>query len=290
MYKCDFSFANMHFQFKSEFEIHVGKESLPFMVESNGSNHFCDCEVRIEFVSQKKLPDIEECSFWIDDKLYTLLDQEPVVFVRNGMGRSPYLLIRYRERKIEIDYLPEAEKYLKYTHDILNLIGLEKILLDHWAFLLHSSLIRYKENGIIFSAPCGVGKSTQANLWEQYKGSETLNGDRAGIRFLNERWLAYGMPFAGTSGIYKNDFIPVTAIVTLEQYKENKIRRLTSMEAIRKLLPEISCRRWDETFMNQLFDLLVLLVQKVPVYLLQCKPDEEAVEVLYNTLVKEELL
>ena len=290
MYRCDFSFAHIQFQFESEFEIRVGKELLPFLIEGNKKNLVADCVVKIEFILQKELPKVVKVDSWREDKLYTSIEEDSVVFIRNSMTQPPNIMIRYCKKKIEINYLPEAENYLKYTHDILNLLGLEKILLDHSAFLLHSSLIRYQENGIIFSAPCGVGKSTQANLWEKYKDSETLNGDRAGIRFVNQKWMAYGMPFAGTSGIYINDSVPVTAIVILEQNKVNQIRKLTPMEAIRKLLPECSCRRWDGEFMNQLFDLLIGLIQKVPVYLLQCRPDEEAVEFLYKTLVKEEFL
>ena len=98
------------------------------------------------------------------------------------------------------------------------------------------------------------------------------------------------MPFAGTSGIYMNTSTTVAAIVTLEQNNENKIRRLAPMEAIRKLLPECNCRRWDAAFMDHLLNLLVMLVQRVPIYLLQCRPDEEAVDVLFQRLKQEELI
>ena len=95
------------------------------------------------------------------------------------------------------------------------------------------------------------------------------------------------MPFAGTSGIYRNESVPIAAIVTLAQGPENVIRRLRPMEAVRKLLPECSCRRWDSNFMNAMLDLLLQLVQEIPVYLLECRPDEGAVNLLHDTLVKD---
>lgn len=285
MYNYFFEFANILMKIESEFEVKINKESFPFLKKDKN-----EYDIKIRFIPTESIESVASENLWIEDKLYTYQENVPVTYVRNYPGEPPYALIRYHFETIEIFYLKESENYVSSTHSILNLIGLEKILLDQTAILLHSSLIEYQGHGILFSAPCGVGKSTQANLWEKYKNSEILNGDRAGLRWNQKEWMAYGMPFAGTSGIYKNVSVPITAIVILEQNNENKIRRFTPMEAIRKLLPECSCRRWDNDFMNQLFDLLIVLVQKVPVYLLQCRPDEEAVEVLYNTLQQEELL
>ena len=169
------------------------------------------------------------------------------------------------------------------------MIGLEALLLQQGGLLLHASLICWRSRSILFSAPCGTGKSTQADLWETFMGSRTLNGDRAGIRCNSGVWTAYGMPFAGTSGIYCSDCAPIAAIVVLGQSPQNTIRRLKPMEALRKLLPECSCRRWDPRFMDQVLSLLLAVVQQVPVYQLECRPDREAVELLYDTITKEEI-
>lgn len=285
MYTCDLCFADIHFHMESEFQIVINKESEPFVVRNQDGY-----DILIRFIPRNRIDFFPGDSEWIEDKLYTLIDDQTVTYVKNLQDQPPYVMIRYADKQIEISYLPEAEKNITHTHDILNIIGLEKILLERSTFMLHSSLISYMNRAILFSAPCGVGKSTQADLWSQFRNSETLNGDRAGLRFMNEKWQAYGMPFAGTSGIYKNESVPIAAIVTLEQNKENKIRRLTPMEAIRRLLPECSCRRWDSEFVNQLLNLLILLTSQIPVYLLQCRPDEGAVDILYNTLLQEEVL
>lgn len=42
-------------------------------------------------------------------------------------------------------------------------------MLDYDCFQLHASVIRVNGHGILFSAPSGTGKSTQADLWENMK-------------------------------------------------------------------------------------------------------------------------
>lgn len=270
---------------QAPFEIKICSESSPFLIQSHDQIDFS-----VVFKPADSLPELPSDGIWHEDMFYTVLDSVPCVYVRNILSESPYALFRYEDRLIRCYYLPGSEIRLNESSSILNLIGLEKLLLDNSSFLLHSSFIRFQGKGILFSAPCGTGKSTQADLWTLYRGSETLNGDRAGVRLCCGRWMAYGMPFAGTSGIYRNENAPITAIVTLTQGPENVIRRLRPMEAIRRLLSECSCRRWDTEFMNQMIDLLMKLVSQVPVYLLECRPDEGAVDLLYQTLQKDGLL
>ena len=59
-----------------------------------------------------------------------------------------------------------------------------------------ASFIRWQGRGILFSAPSGTGKSTQANLWVQHQGAEVINGDRAALRQVGGRWQAFGLPYA----------------------------------------------------------------------------------------------
>ena len=51
--------------------------------------------------------------------------------------------------------------------------------------LLHASLIDYGGSGILFVGNSGVGKTTQAELWQQHLGAEILNGDKALVRLLD---------------------------------------------------------------------------------------------------------
>ena len=285
MFEYTLNIMNLNIRLETPFEVAICSESAPFVVTNANPYDLC-----IKFEEIDKLPLMPSDGIWVEDMYYTSFGGGPAVFIRNYPNLPPYAVLQKANNVIRFYYLPDSWRRISETSSILNLIGLEKILLDNNGFLLHSSFIRYSGRGILFSAPCGTGKSTQADLWEKYRGSETLNGDRAGVRCVDGVWTSFGMPFAGTSGVYRNESAPIAAIVTLAQGPDNTIRRLRPMEAVRNLLPECSCRRWDFGFMNAMLDLILQLLQQIPVYLLECRPDEGAVNLLHDTLVKDGLL
>ena len=176
--------------------------------------------------------------------------------------------------------------YNKYVHEevqysnIFDSLALESTLIKQNVFILHSSFVNYQGNSILFSGDSGVGKSTQANLWEKYKNVEVVNGDRAFIRKINNIWYAYGSPFSGSSKIYKNESYPITSIVMLKQAKENKIIRLDKKQAFRSIVRQVTINRWNSDFYNNVIDLVDELTNDITVYLLECLPNEGAVNLL----------
>lgn len=195
----------------------------------------------------------------------------------------PYACMIWRktpESQAQCQYLAGKEAYLAYSRNICDLIGLETLLHQNQGLLLHASFIRWQNRGILFSAPSGTGKSTQANLWVQYRGAEVINGDRAALRQVGDQWLAFGLPYAGSSGVYRNESAPISALVVLRQGKENRLRSLTSGEAFACLFPEVTVHRWDPDFVRDSMDTLLAALDALPVYLLECRPDREAVELL----------
>jgi hypothetical protein len=177
---------------------------------------------------------------------------------------------------IRISVLPDFLSYFSGSTGIFNRIGLETLLLQHKGLLLHASLIKYKDKTIAFAGPSGVGKSTQADIWHHSLGAEIINGDRAALRRTADGWVAYGSPYAGTSGIYKNVSAPLTAIVLPRHAEENRFLPLTPGEAFRYIYPEISMHQWDSTFVAKATDLCLQLLAQTPVFLLECRPEESA--------------
>ena len=184
------------------------------------------------------------------------------------------------EGKLVCSYVPGSEYMMNYKRNVLTMMDLEATLLHFDSIILHASFVRYNGKGIVFSAPSGTGKSTQAALWEKYADAEILNGDRAALRKTDGTWRAYGLPFAGTSGIYRNDSAPLKAVVALRQAENNSVRRIGSTEAFRYLYPETMIHRWDRDFESKATDLLLDVLRDIPVFLLECRPDQEAVEKL----------
>lgn len=183
---------------------------------------------------------------------------------------------------------PELIRFFRDFDNLLDAANLEHMLTALGAVSLHSSFITHNGQAILFSAPSGTGKSTQAALWEQYAHAEQINGDRSVIRCVDGVWTAFGFPFAGSSGIYKNKSAPIRAIVVLRQTPENTIERLAAPEAFRLLYSETAIQRWNTQGHAAAVDLLIRLSAAVPVYRLCCTPDARAVDLLQTTLASQE--
>ena len=173
---------------------------------------------------------------------------------------------------------------LNCSRQLFNILGMESIFLLNKTFILHASFIRWEGNGILFSAPSGYGKSTQASLWQEYEKAEILNGDRAALRMKGDEWHAYGMPYAGTSGIYRNESAPVKIVFVIRKAEKNSIRKLPLPEALRYLYPEVTVHRWDKEFVNTIMDYLICFATQVPIYMLECLPEKSAVELAKTVL------
>lgn len=162
-------------------------------------------------------------------------------------------------------------------------VSLAQLLLSANAFFIHSSFISVNGKAVLFSAPCGVGKSTQAALWEKYRGAEIINGDKAGI-LVEDGVYACGVPFCGTSGICKNKTFPLGAIVLLSQAETNSVRRLSGTEALQGIMSNIYLDFIAPYERLKCTDLIIELLSAVPVFSLGCTPDEDAVKALEEAL------
>lgn len=232
-------------------------------------------------------PGMPEPQHWCKGNGETILDGRKVCLHRLGT-HPPYLMeIIQSPTRRDFFYRTAANEQPNTITKVFNNLGFEDLLFRHEALILHCSLVRWQGKGILFSAPSGTGKSTQADLWEKYQGSETLNGDRAGLRKIDGVWSAFGLPFAGSSGIFRNESAPISVIVLLEQGPDNQIFPMTPAQAIRKLFPEITLHHWDPIFMEQAMNLILDLISSVPVYRLVCRPDQEAVDLLHETITEE---
>lgn len=204
--------------------------------------------------------------------------------------KARYVLLTYRMddlRNYTIYLQQDGLNELLQQFRLSAFFALEQLLLHHGAFQLHSSVIEWQGQGILFSAPSGTGKSTQAELWRTLEGAQIINGDRAMIRKVREKYVVYGSPYAGTSGIYTNLSVPVRAIVILSQAPENCLERLELTAAFGKLYRESTIPSWDVSFVEKISELIIDLISQVPVYHLACRPDAGAVEVLKQELTKE---
>lgn len=149
---------------------------------------------------------------------------------------------------------------------------------------IHSSMIRYQNKGILFLGPSGIGKTTQAELWNQYRDALIINGDMNFVQETEEKFIGWGTPWHGSSPYCENTSVQICALVVLQQREENSIRKLEGFEKVQKVSGNIIYPTWLENGMELCLETLDHLLNKLPVYELCCRPDEEAVQLVEETI------
>lgn len=269
---------------ESSFPLLDNDSTKDFYVDVASGSQF---DLSLIYQPVEVLPVPENIHFNEGRRVYTGCGGDASTFFYPAPGKTPYAWVSRKtifQGKLVCKYIPGYEYLMNYKRNVLTLMDLEATLLHFNTIILHASFIRWNGNGILFSAPSGTGKSTQAALWEEYNDAEILNGDRAALRKVNGVWRAYGLPYAGTSGIYRNESAPLKTVVALRQATENRVRRIKGSEAFSYLYPETMIHRWDDDFENRATELLLDVLREVPVFLLECLPDRESVKMLEKQL------
>lgn len=151
----------------------------------------------------------------------------------------------------------------------------------------HSSLIDMQGRGLMFIGPSGIGKTTQAELWNRYRDALIINGDIVFVQETEGGFLGWGTPWHGSSPYCENASVPVEALIVLKQAPENSIRELTGFEKVTAVSNNVFYPRWLENGMELCLDVLDHLLCALPVYELSCRPDEEAVALTEKTIFGE---
>lgn len=185
---------------------------------------------------------------------------------------------------IEIHILEQTFPKYEMNLMFLETLALEKIFLMQDSLVLHSSYVIYKDKAILFSAPSGTGKSTQADLWKKYKGAEIINGDRSILKLTGNTVQSHGIPFCGSSKINLNKSAPLAGIFLIEQAPENTIEKCSPAQAIRKIYSECSINHWNPNSIETAFQIIEKIVNRVPVYQFKCNISEEAVNLVHREL------
>lgn len=152
------------------------------------------------------------------------------------------------------------------------------------AFLMHASCVNVNGEGIIFAGNSGVGKTTQAELWQKYLNAEIINGDKAFIREINGAFYGCGLPWKGSSDYCLSNKTKLNGIVVLRQTKKNKITKLDAAQATEYFMPHIFMPHWDRKCLDNVLGIFEKIIETVPVFLLECLPDEDAVKLTYTAL------
>lgn len=145
-------------------------------------------------------------------------------------------------------------------------------------FVLHASAVLYKDGVYMFSAPSGIGKSTQASLWvKNLQGAKVINDDKPAIRIIDGKPRAYGTPWCGSGYERLNQSGAVKALYFIRRNSVNYVKPMDKSK-IPYLLFESTMRPMENSAMDKLFSVLDAFVSSVPVFSLDCNTDDSAVQ------------
>lgn len=180
--------------------------------------------------------------------------------------------------------------------DRMRNFGLNNALMLMYAFstapkntlLMHSSVVRKDGKGFMCLGVSGTGKSTHTGLWLKYiEGTDLMNDDNPVVRVTDDGVArVYGSPWSGKTPCYRNVEAPIGAFIQLRQAPYNKITPESTIEAFSSLLPSCSVMKWDARVYKSICSTIGLIISKVPNYLLECLPDEDAAKLSCSTCCK----
>ncbi len=223
-----------------------------------------------------------------------LVDMEPK-YPRTAKQSEAYIVAESGKSNIKIRLSDEFLEAKQKENPHLDLESCEYIWMGSEFYnalplfkgmLLHSSAVVYENQGYLFSAPSGTGKSTHTQLWlKQFKGSYILNDDKPAIMLTDKGVYVYGTPFSGKTDLNVNIGVPLKGICALERGEKNIISRIDPDEALFRIMNQ-TVRPYEESRMEQMLDVLDKIVTEVPMYKLYCNMDPEAAVVSYTEMSK----
>lgn len=153
--------------------------------------------------------------------------------------------------------------------------------------LLHGSTVAADGKAYLFTAKCGTGKSTHTRLWRELleERAVMVNDDKPFLRFTPNGVLACGSPWSGKHGLDTNITVPLGGICILERGQENSIRPMDAKEALPFLLTQCDPPA-DAAQLPLYHRLLETLVQRVPLWQMQCNKDLQAAQIAFDSMQK----
>lgn len=271
--------AEFNIQLFSERKIDLEEGYLPFIVENIAQ----DPDITIECI--EGLP---ETTFKTSDLVFEAENelQKFYSIFKNGQGLGFVIYNQQTKNDIQqVAILDESFRHWKIYSNIENDIFLPlrypmgPIMMHYMtmktnAVLMHASSAFDGVKARLFSGFSGAGKSTISMLWAK-AGHQIINDDRLVIRHMQDGFYVYNTP------MYYQDMpkkAPLNSIFLISHSPENKIKQLTGVTAISKVMAFSIQNNFDRQFIQSRIDLFAQLCSKVSVYELGFVPDESVVK------------
>ena len=266
----------------SPLDLKVGEELVPFLTSRTP-------ELRLEVRPQAPIP-VQEGPEIGEDLLLHYFQEGEDTIAQSGGRFGPVSSARLRPGAPDLQLLVNDRDYPGVFLDwgkALQLFPLRRPLLERGAFFLHASQAALGDLGVLFTAPSGTGKTTQAHLWRDVLWARLVCNDRAVLRREEDGWRGWSFPVDGDEPAPPGGSARVAAVVLLEQAPEERLERLRPAAALPGILSQSIADPWDPASMTRLKLLCAELTARVPVYRLACRPVPEAALLLRERLRKD---
>lgn len=277
----NFYFGNVLFEIHSSFEIDWASTDLNF------SNPVVPTKRTIHVnVGRGDLFEISGTKVFSSPVVDIYEDQDKEIrFYHNTMSRNKICLAASEYYMNEIN-IQVHQSWHNYEVSLLMMLHIEKILLEQNGMILHCCYMATDKGAVLFTAPSGTGKTTQANIWHKVYGTDVVNGDRCLIQAYDGDFCANGFFQHGTAVECENIMMPIRAIVIVRQSDYDYIEELSSIQKVALLYSECTVNSWDGLYVNKAFDLLQDLTEQTKVLMLHCTMMDSAAIVLHDYLEK----
>lgn len=183
----------------------------------------------------------------------------------------------------------EGLKLRKFPESFLERSAIQRRVADHLlsknTLMLHGSTVAVDGIAYLFTAPCGTGKSTHTRLWRELFGQRAVmvNDDKPFLRIADQGVLAYGSPWTGKHGLGSNVCVPLGGICLLKRGTENWIQAAEREELLEVLRQQVHIPEDDE-LREAVFPLLDKLIERVPLWEMECNKELEAARVAFDAM------
>lgn len=152
-------------------------------------------------------------------------------------------------------------------------------------FLMHGAVIAWKNQGYLFTAPSGTGKSTHLALWKKYLGdqAEVINGDKPFLKVTEDEVWVYGTPWAGKEQWQVNKKVALKGICFLGRGEKNSIQKIDSFSALPFLMRQVYFTDAPQSA-GKTMELLDQMLKIVPLYKMKCDISKEAFECSFGAM------
>jgi hypothetical protein len=176
-----------------------------------------------------------------------------------------------REWDLWIDGTETIIDPFEYPLDGLILYYLTVIYGD---IMIHGSGVNHAGRGYLFSGVSGKGKSTMANLWDNY-GAKVIHDDRL---ILRKRAIGYRMY---NTPVYNNEEpldSPLDKIFIIDHGIENRIARINGAIALGFIMANCIQHNCDHYIIERLLESISDLCDTVPIIRLFFIPDQSVID------------